>query len=218
MSNNNFFFKVGDVVCHTIWERPTKSRLLELMIYFNNNFPKAHLFKISLYGGFHSSNHNKTWDIDLKIHFVDLNNKNYKDIYDCFTFLYHHGLNTFNLLVDIKYSDIFFPIQCLTYNLIKNNLYSELKKIDTHSYIGDFIDYTNFRERQINSETTVYRKTIGEYYKKMINVDKNKNLFLIKNKNYTRCFKFIKHIQSGRIYYKDIIINDSCKINNNYFN
>ena len=118
MSNNNFFFKVGDVECKIPWNRPNKYKLLQLMVYFNNNFPKAHLFKISLHGGFHSSNSNNTWDIDFKIHFVNINNKNYQDIYDCFYFLYDNALNKFNILIDIKYEDKFYPYTYCIYNRI----------------------------------------------------------------------------------------------------
>lgn len=219
MSNQDFFYRVGNIICNTPWKRPTKSKLLELIIYFNENFPKAHLFKIALHGGFHSSDSNNTWDIDITIHFVDINDKNFQDIYDCFYFLYYHALNNFNILVDIKYTDKFYPTTHTLYTLVKNKSYKNLESFDKHYGLGDKIDFSPIIEKKYKQENLKISKNI-DIYKQIVNLDNNLQLFILKDKIYNSTFndKFTKYITNGRIYYKDIIINESCIINNNYFN
>ena len=219
MPSHDFFYRVGNIICNIPWKRPTKSKLLELMKYFNENFPKAHLFKIALHGGFHSSDYNNTWDIDMTIHFVDMNDKNFQDIYDCFHFLYYHALNNFNVLVDIKYTDKFYHTTHTLYDLVKNKSYKDLESFDEHSLVGDRIDFSPIIEKKYKQEDLKINKS-KDIYKNIVNLDNNLQLFILKDKMYNSTFndKFTKHITNGRIYYKDIIVNESCKINNNYFN
>lgn len=214
-NNNSFYYKIGNIECNTPWDRPTKTKLLELMNYFNNNFPKAHLFKISLHGGFHSSESNKTWDLDLKIHFVDINNKNFQDIYDCLYFLYYHGLNTFKILIDIKYVDTFQPTTHMLYNLAKNKQYKELETFNIYNLVGDTIDFSNIYEKKYEQEKWCTKK---QNYKSIVNLNNGLQLFVIQHYPNPRIDKFKKYINNGRIYYKDLIINDSCKITSDYFN
>lgn len=213
-----FFYRVGNVECFTPWDLPTKSKLKELMLFFNKNFSHAYLFKISLHGAFNSTASRNTWDIDLKIHFVDINKKNYQIIYDCFKFLYYYGLNKFNILVDIKYTDY---QQSNTYNfcrLIKKN-----KTIDKTEYLkiresqGEVISFTDTYEKKSVSENFLIKTN---KHKKVLDVHEAK-LFLIdhslcwESKSYK---KFVKNILNNCMYYEDVIINYSCNINYDYFN
>lgn len=208
-----FFYKVGNIICNVPWNKPTKSKLYELIEYFNNNFCKAHLFQISLHGGFLSSASNDTWDIDIKIHFVDIKYKNYQDIYDCFWFLYYYGLNKFHILVDIKYYDDISPITYILYNLLKNNQIDKYNLYLKSNVDCEIIDFTDTSEKKSINENWIIKK---KKYKKIIEVNGGK-LFII-DKKLESYNKFYNYVLNGRIYYKDIIINKACKINMDYFN
>lgn len=204
---SDFFYKVGNIICNVPWKRPTKSKLLELMIYFNDNFEKARLFKISLHGAFHSSDCDNTWDIDLGIHFVDLNDKNYQDIYDCFYFLYYHALNKFNILVDIKFTDKFYPTTYTLYNLIKGD--KAFDTWNTYSFVGERVHFTDTHIKKYKDE---YFKHIKNNYQKIVKLDTNSQLYIVKDEHEFSFDKFTLAVKSGRIYYEDVIINEACNI------
>jgi hypothetical protein len=183
------------------------------MIYFNNNFNKAYLFQISLHGAFVSSASNNTWDIDIKIHFIDIKYKNYQDIYDCFWFLYYYGLNKFHILVDIKYCDNISPTTYILYNALKNNQ-NDIYNLYLKSNMDcEIIDFTDTWEKKSINENWIIKK---EIYKKKIKVDGGE-LFVV-DSSLQSLTKFASYVAMGRIYYKDVIINKACNINIDYFN
>lgn len=207
-----FIYRVGNIECNIPWERPTKSKLLELVKYFNDNFDKAKLFKLFLHGAF-VSNAKHTWDLDIKINFVDIRNKNYQDIFDCFHFLYYYGLNKFNILVDIKYTDNAFSTTHKLCNLIKSNQpnqkYSMKKLIDLD---GETLHFTDTIEKRTNDEHWIQKR---EIYHNKIEVDGGE-LFVV-NGNLQSITKFTSYVETGRIYYEDVTLNEACKINIQYF-
>ena len=200
-----FLYRVGNIECNIPWERPSKAKLLELIKHFDDNFKKAHLFKISLHGAFVSSHYKDTWDIDLKIHYVDISHKNYQDIFDCFYFLYNNALNKYNILVDIKYTDNANSTTNMLYQLI--NQTDMIKKIVLLD--GETIDFTDTHEKKYNDEKWLIKKNI---YKKIIKVDGGE-LFVL-NPDLRPITKFRSYVKQGRVYYEDIIIYEGGKINN----
>jgi len=213
-----YYYKVNDIFTDKSFIKPSKSYLFKFIEYFQLNYQKAYLFKITLFGGFNSNSKN-TNDVDLYISYKDISNKNYEEIYDCMYFLISKSIELFNIKIDLFYVDKSYTQwnskimeYCNTQNMIK------LQEHSKNSFIHQGERVTLIATKTYKTKKKSYHHEIDKTKNITITITNEKELFIEKEHgNYTHFLKQVNYVKNGRKYYDDVVLIEDNNINTDYF-